>query len=354
VEFASVPPVDTAAVALVENRRRALPAGLLGTLGPVVDRLAGIRGSAHPVAPTRVRLVVFAADHAIARRGVSAWPDEDTARRATEIASTSGTVARLAALAGVGIRVVDVGVGADLSATAVDLAHRPGGPAGPIDMQDAMTAEVTTAALAAGRDLADAEVDAGADMLIGAVCGVGVSTPTAVLVSAVTGMEPVDATTRGSGIDDAAWIRKVAIVRDARYRTTLAGTDVVTLLRTAGGPDLAALTGFVAQAAVRRTPVLVDDVPSTLAAVLAHRLAPGADGAVIVASQAPERTHNRLLELLGLEPLLALSISDGPATAAMLAVPLIRAAATLVDDADPAAPVVRSPSAINSWDSGLL
>src|SRR6478609_8164919 len=189
---------------------------MLGILGPVVDRLAGIRGSASQVAPSRVRLVVFAADHAIARRGVSAWPDEDTARRAAEIASGQGPVARLAALAAV----------------------------------------VTTAALTAGRDLADAEVDAGADLLLGAVCGVGVSTPTAVLVSAVTGMEPVDATTRGSGIDDAAWIRKVAIVRDARYRTTLAGSDVVSLLRTAGGPDLAALTGFFAQAAVRRTPVL--------------------------------------------------------------------------------------------------
>ena len=150
MEFASVPPVDTAAVALVENRRRALPVGLLGTLGPVIDRLGRHRGSAHPVAPSRVRLVVFAADHAVARRGISAWPDEDTARRVIEIASSQGTVARLAALAGVGIRVVDVGVGADLSASAVDLTHRPGGPAGPIDMQDAMTAEVTTAALAAG------------------------------------------------------------------------------------------------------------------------------------------------------------------------------------------------------------
>jgi nicotinate-nucleotide--dimethylbenzimidazole phosphoribosyltransferase len=181
-----------------------------------------------------------------------------------------------------------------------------------------------------------------------------VSTPTAALVSAVTGMEPVDATTRGSGIDDAAWIRKAAIVRDARFRTTRTEGDVVSLLRTAGGPDLAALTGFLAQAAVRRTPVLVDDVPGTLAAVLAHRIAPGADTAVLIASAAPERTHRRLLDLLGAEPVLALSISDGPATAALLAVPLLRCAAQLVDDVDLGAPLERSASAINSWDSGLL
>ena len=196
-------------------------------------------------------------------------------------------------------------------------------------------------------------MDAGADLLIGAVCGVGVSTPTAALVAAVTGMEPVDATTRGSGIDDAAWIRKAAAVRDALYRCKVAGTDAITLLRTAGGTDLAALAGFIAQAAVRRTPVLVDDVPSTLAAVLANRLAPGSDTAVLVASEAPERTHRRLLDLIGATPLLDLGITDGP-TASLLAVPLIRAAAALVDaaDADPAPE--RAPAAISSWDAGLL
>lgn len=354
VEFAAVPTVDGAAAEAVHTRRDALPVGLLGILGPVTEMLAGIRGSAEsPLAPARARLVVFAADHGIAIREVSAWPVAETARRASVLALGGGPIGALAASAGVGVRVIDVGVDADLAATGVDVTQVIRRSSGAIDVEDALTADETEQAIQLGRDTADAEVDAGADLLIGAVCGVGVSTPTAALVAAVTGMEPVDATTRGSGIDDAAWIRKAAAVRDALYRCKVAGTDAVTLLRTAGGADLAALAGFIAQAAVRRTPVLVDDVPSTLAAVLAHRLAPGADSAVLVASEAPERTHRRLLDLIGATPLLDLGITDGP-VASLLAVPMIRAAAALVDAADAGPAPDRAPAAISSWDAGLL
>ncbi len=354
VDFAAVPVVDGAATEEVHARREALPVGLLGILGPVAEMLAGIRGSAAPpLAPTRPRLVMFAADHGIAVRNVSAWPVAETARRASELAVGVGPIAALAAAAGVGVRVIDVGVDGDLSATGVDVTQVVRRGSGVIDVEDALTAEETDRAIRIGRDAADAEVDTGADLLIGAVCGVGASTPTAALVAAVTGMEPVDATTRGSGIDDAAWIRKAAAVRDALYRCKVAGTDAITLLRTAGGADLAALAGFIAQAAVRRTPVLVDDVPSTLAAVLAHRLAPGADSAVLVASEAPERTHRRLLDLLGATPLLDLGITDGP-VASLLTVPMIRAAAALIDAIDADTAPERAPAAISSWDAGLL
>ena len=202
-------------------------------------------------------------------------------------------------------------------------------------------------------------VDEGADLLIGAVCGVGVSTPVSVLVAALTGMEPVDATTRGSGIDDAAWIRKAAAVRDALFRVRRAGTDVLSMLRTGGGADLAALTGFIAQAAIRRTPVLIHDLPSTACAVLAHRIAPGADNYLVATSVSPERGHRRLLEMLGREPLTDWSVTVGSGVAALLVLPSLLAAARAVDavDAQSAAgtsPIVRSEHAIDAWDPDLL
>jgi len=356
VEFAPVPAFDQESSAAVRSRRAVLPVGLLGILGPTLDRLAGIRGTTELPAHPEFRMAVFAADHGVAADGISARPADGTARIAADLAGGIGPVAGLARSAGVGVTVFDIGVDAaadpDLSTTAVDVSRRVRGRSERIDVHDAMTADEVVQAISAGRDVADAMVDAGADLLVGAVCGVGVSTPTAVLAAAVTGMEPVDATTRGSGIDDAAWIRKAAIVRDALYRARLAGTDAVTLLRTAGGVDLAALAGFIAQAAVRRTPVLIDDVPSVLSAVLAHRLAPGSDQALLVASAAPERTHERLLELLGAAPLLNLGITDGPGTAALLAVPLLHAAAELVAAGPDSAG--RSESAIDTWDAGLL
>src|SRR5664279_931829 len=236
LDLPAVPGPDLGAAARAATRREQLPAGALGVWGAVLDAMAA--------APA------------------------DTLGRAGALRDGIGLPAALAAVAGVGIRVVDVGMSVPTTGAAKDegatSAGEPGrdgpatpGPSGRIDREDALGEAQLLAAIDAGRAAADAEVDEGADLLIGAVCGVGVSTPVSVLVAALTGMEPVDATTRGSGIDDAAWIRKAAAVRDALFRVRRAGTDVLSMLRTGGGADLAALTGFIAQAAIRRTPVLI-------------------------------------------------------------------------------------------------
>lgn len=357
--FMTIPRPDTAARTAARRRRELLPPHALGALGPVVDRLAGIygtsRGGDAGLEPTAVSLVVFAGDHGIAEAGVSAYPPGTTALRIREIAEGGGAVGRLATSAGVTVRAVDVAVRDDLSGTAVDTTRRVRSASGRIDTDNALTAREIEPALRVGIDLADAEIDAGATLLIGAVCGVAVSTPTAALVSAVTGMEPVDATTRGSGIDDAAWIVKCAAVRDARFRARAAQGDARELLAIAGGPDLAALTGFIAQAATRRTPVLVDDVPSLICAILANRMAPGAGKYVIVADTSGERTEARLHQLLAQRPLADRRLALGSGCGALLTVPQLRAAAGLVDDAmDLAAALQRGDHAIDDWDPALL
>ncbi len=354
--FGAVRPLDNLAAAESARRRALLPPGALGTFGPALDLLAGARGGpVAAIAPDRVALVVFAGDHGIAFAGVTAYPPGTTARRINELGAGTGPVAQLAAEAGVQVRAVDIAVRGEITAPNVDRSHRVRTASGRIDMQDALSEDFLDQALQAGIELADAEVDGGADILIGAVCGAAVSTPTAALVSVVTGMEPVDATTRGSGIDDPSWIAKCAAVRDARFRARDHGGDARALLRIAGGADLAALTGFIAQAAVRRTPVLVDDVPSLLCAVLANRLAPGTDRYLIAADTTSERTGARLHQLLGLTPLADHAMTLGSGSGAMMSVPALRIAAHLADEAARYNETIeRAGNAIAAWDQGLL
>jgi nicotinate-nucleotide--dimethylbenzimidazole phosphoribosyltransferase len=327
---------------------------LLGTLGPLIRLLQSCVRFEHDLLE-RPRLVVFAGDHGVAQLQVSAHPVSETARRAIELAGGTGSISAIASDARVGVSVVDVAVDADLSTTTVvDSSHKVRRSSGRIDIEDALSEAELDAALAAGRAVADAEIDGGADLLIGALCGVGASTATAALVAGLTGLEPVDTTSRGSGIGDAAWIRKVAAVRDALYRTRLAGTDAATMLRVAGGADLAALTGFIAQAAVRGVPVMVDDVPSTVAALLANRLAPGAEAYVVVTSLAPERSHRRLLDLLGRDPLTAWSLRLGDGAGALLLVPTIRAVALATGPGGMTGDGARTEDAIDSWDPELF
>lgn len=369
-----IPTPDLGAAALSADRRSALTPGSLGDLAAWVDTLAALRRAPDlPVAPSSAHLVVFAGDHGLAARNCTADLPAATAHRAAALADGTATTSRVAAQTGVTVHVIDVAIdadsdlGSDLSSEAGDGAG-VGGPvtgvsgvedarirrgSGAIDVEDALTLDELARAIQLGRDRADQLIDAGADQLIGAVCGVGAGTAATAIASYLTGVEPVDATGRGTGVDDAAWIRRVALVRDARFRLTVGSGDAATLLRVAGGADLAALTGLVLQSALRGVPVLLDDLPGTVAAVLAHRFAPGAERYVMVPATLPLVLHRRLLGLLNVTPLTPIQLGTGTALPSLLLLPLLRLAAGVVDDA-PQQTQDRAPWAVDDWDRALL
>jgi nicotinate-nucleotide--dimethylbenzimidazole phosphoribosyltransferase len=190
--------------------------------------------------------------------------------------------------------------------------------------------EEVHAALEAGRRIADEEVDTGADLLIAGDMGIGNTTPATTLVAALTNIEPVALIGRGTGVDDAGWARKTAAVRDALYRTRHDRSDPVALLRICGGADLAAMAGFCAQAAVRRTPLLLDGLVTTAAALVAERLAPGARQWWQAAHRSTEPAHQAALEQLELQPLFDLGLRLGEGTGAAVALPLVRAAVAVL------------------------
>jgi nicotinate-nucleotide--dimethylbenzimidazole phosphoribosyltransferase len=183
-----------------------------------------------------------------------------------------------------------------------------------------------TAAIEAGRRIADDEVDSGADLLIAGDMGIGNTTAATTLIAALTDSEPVAVVGRGTGIDDAGWARKTAAIRDALYRARAVFADPVALLRICGGADVAAIAGFCAQAAVRRTPVLLDGLVVTAAALVADRLAPGARQWWQAGHRSPEPAHAVALHRLGLEPIVDMRMRLGEGTGAAVALPIVRAA----------------------------
>jgi nicotinate-nucleotide--dimethylbenzimidazole phosphoribosyltransferase len=182
------------------------------------------------------------------------------------------------------------------------------------------------AALAAGAAVADEEIDGGADLLIAGDMGIGNTTAAAVLVAAVTGNEPVAVVGRGTGIDDVRWMRKASAVRDGLRRSKASGGDPVELLRIAGGADIAAMAAFLAQAAARRTPVLLDGMVVGSAALLAEQLAPGATQWWVAGHRSVEPAHTLALAHLNLVPLLDLQMRLGEGTGAVAALPLLQLA----------------------------
>ncbi len=324
--FPDVVPPDADAAAAARARQDTLtkPPGSLGRLEDLSVWIAACQRRCPPSQFERSRVVVFAGDHGVAASGVSAYPPEVTAQMVANITGGGAAINALAEIAGATVRVADLAVNVDVCWQQIG-AHKVRRGSGDIAVADALTDSETIEAIGAGRQIADEEVDAGADLLIAGDIGIGNTTPATVLIAALTGSEPAAVVGYGTGIDDAGWIRKTAAVRDALFRARPLSSDPVGLLRCAAGADLAAMAGFCAQAAVRRTPLVLDGVAVAAAALVAERLAPGARLWWQAGHRSVEPAHGVALASLRLDPILDLRMRLGEGTGAAVALPVLRA-----------------------------
>jgi nicotinate-nucleotide--dimethylbenzimidazole phosphoribosyltransferase len=328
---------DQGARAAARERLDALakPLGALGRLEDLAVWLAGVQGTAAPKAPAAVAVVLFAGDHGVTSgdRAVSAYPRDVTGMMVHEFLRGGAAVNVLARANDARVRVVDLGVDADLLDTPPGVVkYKVRRSSGAIDREDALTVEETEAALLAGATIADEEIEAGADLLVPGDMGIGNTTVVAALVGAVLGLEAHDVVGRGTGIDDATRESKLAVVDAALTRARDHRDDPVALLRVIGSADIAAMTGFLRRAAERGVPALLDGVVSGAAGVLAERLAPGAAAWWCAGHRSTEPAHRLSLEALGLEPVIDLGMRLGEATGALVALPVLRVAPTLLTE----------------------
>ncbi|MGC4934918.1 nicotinate-nucleotide--dimethylbenzimidazole phosphoribosyltransferase [Gordonia sp. DT30] len=320
-----VPPDEQAAeAARARQLQLTKPAGSLGRLEELGVWISACQGTCPPRPLEAPTVVVFAGDHGVAQGGVSAYPPEVTAQMVANIAAGGAAVNVLARRYGATVQVVDMAVDAD---TAPEVsAYKVRRSSNDLRVSDALTIDEARRALAAGRAIVDDLVDSGADLLIAGDMGIGNTTPAAVIIGTLARREPVEVVGRGTGIDDSGWIRKTAAIRDGMRRGRRHRNDPLSLLAAVGGADLAAMAGFLAQAAVRRTPVILDGVVVTAAALIAVELAPGATRWWLAGHRSVEPAHTIALEHLDLEPLHSYGMRLGEGTGALSALPTVIAA----------------------------
>jgi nicotinate-nucleotide--dimethylbenzimidazole phosphoribosyltransferase len=313
------------------RERQDVPPGALGRL----DELGGWLSAAQAAVPVRPverpKVVLFAADHGVARLDVSTRAAGSAHELVRGVLDGSRPVAVLARRSGVPVRVVDVGLDCEPDALPAEVTrHRVRRGSGRIDVEDALTAEEAEAAFRVGTALADEEADSGTDLVVLGDLSVGGTTVAATLIAALCGTDASVVTGRGGvPIDDLAWMRKCAAVRDSLRRARPVLGDQLELLATVGGADFAAMTGFLLQCAVRRTPVILDGVVSAACALVAQRAAFRAPDWWLAGHDSGEPAQAKALDRMAVEPLLAPGVRVGEGTGALLALPLVRAAAAL-------------------------
>ena len=333
------PAPDRAAEQAARERQARLtkPAGSLGRLEDLACWLAA-RLPQPLTADLRVAVTVFAADHGVTARGVSAYPPEVTAQMLANFAHGGAAINVLSTLHGCRLDVVDVGVAADVDVPGV-VRRRVRAGTRDLRSEAALSAAELHAALSVGAERAAQALAAGAQLLIAGDMGIGNTTAAACLICALTGAAPQDIVGRGTGVDDAGLARKLEVVQYALERagccrgpgSTIAmpASDAHRLLQELGGIEIAAMTGYYLHAAAAGVPVLLDGFISAAAALCAVTLEPAAREFMLAAHRSAEGGHAIALRVLGLAPLLDLGLRLGEGSGATLAVPLLRAALAL-------------------------
>jgi len=306
--MAELPGADPLAAEIARKREAVLtkPPGALGRLEELSEWLCLWQGR-HPPRLDRPRVAVFAGNHGVARRGVSAYPAEVTKQMVANFIAGGAAVNQLCLAADAELRVYEM----DLDNPTADFSAGP-----------ALDEEECAKAFAYGM----MAVETGLDLIALGEMGIANTASAAALCCGLFGGSASEWVGPGTGVAGAALARKIAVVDEALALHRPALSDPFEVMRRLGGRELAAIAGAVIAARLAHVPVLLDGFASTAAAALLEVASPGALDHCLVAHCSAEPGHRRLLERLGKRPLLDLGMRLGEASGAALAIPLLRSA----------------------------
>lgn len=291
--------------AVARNAQLTKPPGALGRLEELAIWYAGWRGSPRPEVDAP-QIIVFAGNHGVAARGVSAFPAEVTAQMVANFEAGGAAINQLAGIAG-----------ARLDVHALELDR----PTADFTTGPALAENECVTALATGWTA----VDSAADLLVVGEMGIANTTAASAIAHSLFGGSAEDWTGRGTGVDDPGLAVKRHVVAEAvrLHGTSGDGLDVLARL---GGREIAAMAGAMAAARHHRIPVILDGFICCAAAACLEMTQGGALDHAVAGHQSAEASHAALLERLGKVPLLSLGLRLGEGSGAAVAIAVLKAA----------------------------
>ncbi len=304
-EFAD-PDAEAFAAAIAREGELTKPAGALGRLEEVTAWVCAWQGR-HPPSVEHARVAVFAGNHGVAARGVSAYPSEVTAQMVQNFVAGGAAVNQLTELAGADLRVYEMA----LEEPTADFTQGP-----------ALSEEDCAKAIAYGM----MSVEAGVELMALGEMGIGNTTAAAAICHALYGGDPADWVGPGTGVEGDALAAKAMAVADGVAANADLLDDPLHILRALGGHEIAAIAGAVIAARLAGVPVLLDGYTCTAAAAVLHAIDPAAIDHCMIGHLSAEPAHLRLCQELDMVPLLALAMRLGEGSGAALAIQIVKAA----------------------------
>lgn len=306
------------------------PLGSLGQLEEIVKRIAAATRTLHPDIDKKA-IIVMAADHGVASSGVSAYPPEVTVQMVQNFLDGGAAINVLCRWANAEFVIVDMGVREDIIHDRLLVKKVRNGTAN-FTEQPAMTKDEAVSSIVAGYSVAAGLLDKGYRFLGTGEMGIGNTTASSAIVSALLQVDPIHVTGRGTGLTDEALHRKVEVIREALQQYQLDQNDPLDVLAKVGGLEIAGLVGCYLAAAKYQAPIVIDGFISATAALVTKKLAPAASDYMIASHASEERGHQVVLKELGLHPILDMQMRLGEGTGAAMVFPLVDAGFRLLHE----------------------
>lgn len=303
-----LPEPDREAAQVVSAREQTLikPRGALGRLEAISAHIAAWQGKPKPVV-SRPLVAIFAGSHGVAAKGVSAYPSDVNAAMLASFSAGHAAINQICKSFDLGLKVFDLAIAM---------------PTADITEAAALEEAACAATIAFGMEA----IANGTDLLCLGEMGIGNTTSAAAIYAALYGGPAADWVGRGTGVDDAGHARKVSVVKQALACHQGHLKDPLEVLRRLGGREIAAMAGAILAARMERIPVILDGYVATAAAAVLHAIDPDSIAHCLAGHCSAEGAHARVLEKLGLAPLLDLGMRLGEGSGAALAAGIVKAA----------------------------
>ena len=340
IDKIKAPNEDAMKAAFERQQSLAKPPGSLGGLEDISVKMAGITGQVYNEI-NRSCVAVFCADNGVVEEGVSSAPQSVTMAQTVNFARRLTGVGVLAESFGSELLIVDMGIKHKIpeelydevplwnTRKIINRSIRPG--TNNIAKGPAMNREEAITAIETGIEMAEKVKLAGYDILGVGEMGIGNTTTSAAVLSAITGKDSDETCGKGGGVNDAGFIRKKEIVDrvSEEFRAkggASEGDEIINVLARMGGFDICAMTGAFIGAAVNGLPIVIDGYISAVAALAAYKMAPEAVHYMFASHRSWEKGYVLAIEQMGLKPFLELNMRLGEGSGCPIAFEVIRGA----------------------------
>jgi len=307
------------------------PRGSLGVLEDIAERVVAIRQEDNPVLGKK-EVFVFVGDHGVVSEGVSAYPQEVTAAMVRNFLNGGAAINVLARCVGAQVSVIDIGMREDLRSAHGLIRRKVRRGTGNIAREPAMTVEQAEKAMNVGVETAEEAYARGVSMIATGDMGIGNTTPSSALFSALLPTDVASVVGKGTGLDQQGITHKVQVIETALKAHHACLGEPLATLAAVGGLEIAGICGLCLGGAARRMIVVVDGFISTAGALVAMRLNPVVQDYLFFSHQSSETGHQTFFQKEGIRPILDLDLRLGEGTGAALVMHLIEDAVRIYNE----------------------